>query len=114
MFKLSLSTVSASVILAFAALAPAHAAVDADAAQALFKKDNCTKCHAIDKTKKGPALKKIAEKYKGKADAQASVIKAISTGPKVKLDDGSEEEHKILSSKDPAVLKNMADWILAQ
>ena len=33
---------------------PSHA-VDADAAQALAKKNDCFKCHAIDKEKKGPS-----------------------------------------------------------
>lgn len=114
MFKSTLTIVSASLMLAFASVAPAHAAVDADAAQALFKKNDCTKCHSVDKTKKGPSLKKIAAKYKGKADGQEKVIKNITTGPKVKLDDGSEEEHKIIDTKDPAALKNVADWILSQ
>jgi cytochrome c len=90
------------------------AAVDADGAQALFKKNDCSKCHSVDKTKKGPALKKIAAKYKGKAEGQAAVIKNITTGVKVKLDDGSEEDHKIIDTKDQAALKNLADWILAQ
>lgn len=90
------------------------AAVDAEAAQALFKKNDCTKCHSVDKSKKGPALKKIAAKYKGKADGQASIIKNITSGSKVKLDDGSEEEHKIIDTKDQAALKNLADWVLAQ
>jgi cytochrome c len=92
----------------------ALAAVDADAAQALFKKNDCTKCHSVDKTKKGPALKKISAKYKGKAEGQGNVIKNITTGVKVKLDDGTEEDHKIIDTKDQAALKNLADWILAQ
>ncbi|MFZ4481174.1 MAG: c-type cytochrome [Rhodoferax sp.] len=104
--------------LAIAALAgfstQTMAAVDAAAAQALFKKNDCTKCHSVDKTKKGPSLQKIAANHKGKADGQDKVIKAMTTGPKVKLDDGSQEDHKVLDSKDAAVLKNMADWILSQ
>lgn len=88
--------------------------VDADAAQALAKKNDCLKCHAIDKTKKGPSLKKIAAKYAGKADGEEKVIKNMTTGPKVKLEDGTEEEHKIIESKDPKALKNLAQWILAQ
>lgn len=96
------------------ALTSAHAAVDADAAQALFKKNDCTKCHAPDKTKKGPSLKKISAKFKGKADAQASIVKNMTTGPKVKLEDGTEEDHKVIDTKDQAQLKNLADWILSQ
>ena len=99
---------------AFALSAGAHAAVDADAAQALMKKSDCFKCHAVDKDKKGPSFKKTAAKYKGKADAEAAVTKAITTGPKVKLEDGTEEEHKVIKSKDAAEIKNVTLWILAQ
>ena len=114
MFKSTLTIVGASVMLAFVSVGPAQAAVDADAAQALFKKNDCTKCHSVDKTKKGPALKKIAADLKGKADAQDKVIKNMTTGPKVKLQDGTEQEHKIIDTKDQKELKNLADWILAQ
>lgn len=114
MFKPSITLAAASAVLALASLTPAHAAVDADAAKALFKENDCTKCHAPDKTKKGPSLKKIAEKYKGKADGQDKLVTNFTTGPKVKLEDGTEEKHKIVESKDPKVLKNLADWILAQ
>jgi cytochrome c len=89
-------------------------AVDADAAQALAKKNDCFKCHAIDKTKKGPSFKKTAAKYKGKADGPDKILKNITTGPKVKLEDGTEEEHKIIDSKDPKAIKNLIDWILSQ
>ncbi|WP_233505758.1 c-type cytochrome [Rhodoferax lacus] len=91
------------------------AEVDADAALALAKKNDCTKCHAVDKTKKGPSYKKVAAKYKGKmAEGEEKILKNITTGPKVKLEDGSEEEHKIIDSKDPKAIKNLIDWILAQ
>jgi len=108
----ALSAWSVAALLATAA-APALA-VDADAAQALAKKNDCFKCHALDKEKKGPSYKKIAEKYKGKPEGQEKLIKNFTTGPKVKLDDGTEEDHKIVNTKDPAVLKNLADWILSQ
>ena len=100
----------------FAAFATssATAAVDADAAKALAKSNDCFKCHAIDKDKKGPSYKKIAAKYKGKADGEDKLIKNITTGPKVKLDDGKEEEHKIIDTKDPKQLKNLVQWVLSQ
>ncbi len=90
------------------------AEVDADAAVALAKKNNCFKCHAIDKTKKGPSYKKIAAKYKGKADGEEKAIKNFTTGPKVKLEDGTEEDHKVIDTKDLKELKNLAQWILSQ
>lgn len=114
MFKSSIALASASAVLALAFLSPAHAAPDEEAAKALMKANDCTKCHAVDKTKKGPALKKVAEKYKGKADGQSKVITSITTGPTVKLADGTEEKHKVIDTKDQKELKNLADWILAQ
>ena len=74
-------------------------AADADAAQALAKRSNCFKCHAIDKKKEAVAWKEVAAKRKGKPDAQAKLIKHITTGPKVKLDDGVEDEHPIIKTK---------------
>ena len=87
---------------------------DADGAQALAKKSGCTKCHAVDKSKKGPSYQKTAAKYKGKADGEAKVTDAITKGPKVKFEDGTSEEHKIVESKDPKEIKNLVQWILAQ
>lgn len=114
MIKSFFSLATASAVLALVSVSPAQAAVDADAAQTLFKKNDCTKCHAVDKSKKGPSLQKIAAKYKGKADGEEKVIKNMTTSPKVKLDDGTEEEHKAINTKDQAAIKNLAAWILSQ
>ncbi|HTY03643.1 MAG TPA: c-type cytochrome [Rhodocyclaceae bacterium] len=108
-------TVLGALIAAVALLtATPSRAFDEEAAKALFKKNDCTKCHAPAKTKKGPSLKKIAEENKGKPDIEAKLIKHLTTGPKVKLEDGTEEEHKIIETKDKAELKNLIEWILAQ
>jgi cytochrome c len=103
-----------SMVIALAGLSPAAFAMDEAAAQSLAKKNDCFKCHAVDKEKKGPSYQKIAAKYKGKPDGEEKVIKNITTGPKVKLDDGTEEDHKIINTKDPAALKNLAEWILSR
>lgn len=89
-------------------------AVDEEAAQALAKKNDCFKCHAVDKTKKGPSYKKIAAKYKEKKLTEADAIKQMTEGKKVKLEDGSEEDHKIIDTKDQAQMKNLAQWILSR
>jgi len=89
-------------------------AFDEEAIKALTKKSDCTKCHAADKDKNGPSYKKIAAKYKGKADAEEKVTKSITTGPKVKLTDGTEEDHKTIKTKDAKETKNLVQWILAQ
>lgn len=104
----------AAVAAVWALSLPAQAAVDAAAAQALAKESGCNKCHAVDKDKKGPAFKKVAAKYKGQADAEAKLMDFVAKSPKVKLDDGSEEEHKAVGTKDAAKIKNLVDWVLAQ
>jgi cytochrome c len=103
-----------SLFVALAGLAPVHAAVDEAAAQALAKKNDCFKCHAVDKTKKGPSYKKIAAKYKEKKLTEKDAIKQMTTGPKVKLEDGTEEEHKNIETRDAAELSNLAQWILSR
>jgi cytochrome c len=88
-------------------------AVDADAAQALLKKSDCGKCHAVDKKKDGPSYKETAAKLKGKPGAEDEVVKHLTTAPKVKID-GKEEEHKVVKSKDDAEIRNLARWILSR
>jgi cytochrome c len=104
------------IALASAGLAlsvPASAQVDEDAAKLLFKQNECGKCHNPEKNKKGPSLKKTAKEYKGKANAEQEIIKHLTTAKKVKLDDGSEEDHKVVETKDPKALSNLAKWILS-
>jgi cytochrome c len=87
--------------------------VDVDAAKLLFKQNECGKCHNPEKNKKGPSLKKTAKEYKGKANAEQEIMKHLTTAKKVKLDDGSEEDHKVVDSKDQKALSNLAKWILS-
>jgi cytochrome c len=101
-----------TIVAAAASFSLPAAAQDADAATKLLKAENCTKCHSVDKSKKGPAYQKVAAKYKGKADAEAKLTEFLSKNPKVKLDDGTEEEHKAL--KDQKAMGNLIKWVLAQ
>lgn len=88
-------------------------AFDADAAQALAKKEGCTKCHAVDKKKEAKSLTEISKSLKGKSDAEAKLLHHLTSGDKVKFEDGKEEEHKVLKTKDKAEIKNLTDWILS-
>lgn len=92
----------------------ASAAFDEAAAKATAKRNDCFKCHAVDKTKKGPSYKKISAKYKDKPDAEQKMIEQVTKEHKVKLEDGTEETHKVIDTKDPAEIKNLIDWIRAQ
>jgi len=90
----------------------AQAAVDAEAAQALMKKSDCFKCHAIDKKKDGPPFKEVAKKYKGKADGQDKLVKHLTSKPMIEID-GKKEEHRDIKSKDAGEISNAVQWILS-
>jgi cytochrome c len=111
--KIAFLTMSFGLTFSLAAMAD----VDVEAAKALARQNNCFKCHSVEKEKDGPAYKKVAEKYKGKDNAEARLIEHITSGEKAKFPDGHEEEHKIIKTdppKDMAQIKNLVDWILAQ
>jgi cytochrome c len=74
----------------------------ANAQEALAKSSGCLNCHAVDTKKMGPGFKEIAAKYKGKADAAATL------------------ETKLASAKGHPAVKTSADdtkalvkWILS-
>jgi cytochrome c len=91
-------------------------AIDEEAARTLAKQSGCFMCHAVEKKKDGPAYRDIAAKYKVEQPpegAQARLITHITTGEMAKLEDGHEEEHKIVKSNDQNEIKNLVDWILS-
>jgi cytochrome c len=87
--------------------------VDTGAAEALLKKSGCMKCHSVSADKDGPAFKKTAAKYKGKADAESALYKHLTTGPTIKVD-GKEERHDSIKSKDDREIKNAIAYILSR
>jgi cytochrome c len=109
-FAPTLGLVAAALSLSFSASA---LAADAAAAQALARQNNCFKCHAVDKNKEAPSWHELASKLKSDKNAQATLIKHLTTGPKVKFLDGHEEEHPIIKTKDQDQIKNLVDWILS-
>ena len=87
--------------------------VDTAAAEALAKKSGCLTCHSIAQKKAAISYKAVAEKYKGKADAEATLYKHLTTNPKVKVD-GKEEEHDSLKTKNEAEVRNVVKWVLSR
>ena len=90
------------VLAAAVAVALAGASGVANAQEALAKSAGCLNCHAVDTKKMGPSFKEISAKYKGKADAAATI------------------ETKLASAKGHPAVKTSADdnkslvkWILA-
>jgi cytochrome c len=86
--------------------------VDADAAQALAKKGNCFKCHAVEKRKKAPSYREVAAKYRGKGNAELTLYKHITGEASVATDDG-DEKHAPPPTESRTELDNLIRWILS-
>jgi len=102
---------SAMTLVVAAAMAlGASPAVRADDAsvEALMKKSNCFKCHAVDKKTVGPAYMEIAKKYKGQ-NVAAKLQEKVKKG-------GQGAWGNVPMPPNPAVpdgdIKKLVDWIL--
>ena len=87
--------------------------VDVAAAEALAKKSGCMKCHSVSAKKDGPSFKETAAKYKGKPDAEAALVKHLSSNPTIKVD-GKEEKHESPKTKNEAEIRNLAQYVLSR
>ena len=74
----------------------------ANAQEDLAKKDGCMTCHDVSTKKVGPAFKEVAAKYKGKADAEATLVAKIKEGKGHPATKASEDD-----------AKSLIKWILA-
>lgn len=92
--KLIAMTLAASIILAAAGAASAQ--------EALAKSSGCLNCHAVDTKKMGPAFKDVAAKYKGKADAEATLTAKVSGG----------KDHPAVKAG-PDDVKSLVKWVLS-
>jgi len=88
-------------VVAIAALA-ATGMASAQDAEALAKSSGCLNCHAVDAKKMGPSFKDTAAKYKGKADAQATLAAKIT---------GAKGHPAVKASGDD--VNNILKWVLA-
>ena len=91
-----------SILIAATAAATLMMAGTALAQEDLAKANGCLNCHAVDAKKAGPSFKDIAAKYKGKAGAEATIVKAIVDG----------KGHPASKAKPEDVTK-IVKWILA-
>src|SRR3954451_7628900 len=107
------SILAAAFAVALASPLCAVQAQDAASAEALMKKSGCFKCHSISAKKDGPSYKSVAEKYKGKADAEKALVTHLTTNPTIKVD-GKEEKHESLKTKNEAEIKNVVQFILSR
>ena len=75
----------------------------ANATEALAKSSGCMTCHAIDAKKMGPSFKDIAAKYKGKSDAEATLVAKLSAA----------KDHPSIKAS-PADVTTLVKYVLAQ
>jgi len=94
-----MKSLAIAVILGTVSLATGEAA---NASEALAKSSGCLTCHAADTKKVGPSFKETAAKFKGKADAEASLVAKLKAGTGHPAAKASEED-----------LKTVVKWILA-
>lgn len=112
LYPLSLKTFSVIALGVFCFSANAEA-VDADAAKAFAKQNNCFRCHGVDKDKDGPSFAKTAAKFKADLKGEQKLLHHLSSGETAKFPDGHEEAHMILKSDEPKEIQNLVDWILS-
>ena len=87
--------------------------LDTNAAEALVKKSGCLKCHSVTQKKEGPAYRSVAEKYKGKGDAEQILYKHLTTNPKIEVD-GVPEKYISPKSQTDAEIQNLIRWVLSR
>jgi len=75
----------------------------AQASPELAKSSGCMSCHDVSAKKVGPSFKSIAEKYKGKPDAEAKLVKELGEGKKHPAVKASEADRATL-----------VKWVLSQ
>jgi len=84
----------ALIVLASIGLVAAGAA---SASEELAKKSGCLACHNVEGAKKmGASFKDLSAKYKGKADAEATLVTKLTTAKGHPKQKASEDEIKTL------------------
>jgi cytochrome c len=69
-----------SILMVAVVAAGLAASGAANASEALAKSSGCMTCHDLVTKKMGPSFKDIAAKYKGKADAEATLVANLKAG----------------------------------
>lgn len=76
----------------------------------LAQQHNCLGCHAVDKEVVGPANQAVARRYKGRKDAEATLVANIRAGGNNKWGSAPMPPQDALSDADTQAL---ARWILS-
>lgn len=82
----------------------------AEDGEALAKKSGCSTCHAMAKKTVGPAIKDIAAKYAGQADAAAKLEAKVLNGGSGSFGSMPMPAQKNLSAENA---KALVSWMLS-
>jgi cytochrome c len=91
-----------SIVLAAVVAAGIAVSGAANASEALAKSSGCMMCHDMAVKKMGPSFKDIAAKYKGKADAEKTLVANLTAA----------KGHPAVKSSE-ADTTTLVKWILA-
>ncbi len=83
--------------------------MQAQASEALARKNDCLGCHAVATKLVGPAFKDVSAKYADQPDAKANLVQSIRNGGVGKWGDLPMPAHPKLSDADA---KKLAAWVL--
>lgn len=76
----------------------------------LFKKNDCTTCHAVDHKVVGPSYQDVAKKFAGQPNATQTLVEAIKKGHVGTWGQVPMPPHPNISNAD---LKEIVSWILS-
>jgi len=91
-----------SIVIAAVVAIGMTAAGTASAQEALAKSSGCLTCHDVATKKIGPAFKDVSAKFKGKANAEATLVAKVS---------GAKDHPKVTASEGD--VKSVVKWVLS-
>jgi len=93
-----------------ASVAPEFSRAAEPAGEALFEKNDCKTCHAIDHKLVGPSYEDVAKKFAGQPNAEATLIAAVKNGHVGTWGQVPMPPHPNMSDSE---IKTIVDWILS-
>ncbi|HUN38973.1 MAG TPA: c-type cytochrome [Acetobacteraceae bacterium] len=107
----AVSLVTATMFAALVALAASKARSAAEpAGEALFEKNDCKTCHAIDHKIVGPSYEDVASKFAGQPNAEQTLIDAVKNGHVGTWGQVPMPPHPTMPDSE---IKTIVDWILS-
>jgi cytochrome c len=97
------------LVTLFAAVAPGPGRAAEPPGEALFEKNDCKTCHAVDHKLVGPSYDDVAKKYAGQPNAEQTLIAAIKNGHVGTWGQVPMPPHPSMPDSE---IKTIVDWIL--